>query len=885
MIRIFVVAMLALACWPSVASGASYEIRCARIHRLATATKPADNVKEEGTCDGRYHRGQEVHVNMWKVDWLLHDGTSGPVPPAKFPPDLLALKVRPLVDGTPVGPWGAGPGTTDLTTALPTLTDGSHALSLEIDWPGNSVLVSSVTFTKGPPQGPGVSQMLSVGPIGFDYAYSSLRSSRTALVPWPGRKPDLDIASWDRKVTARPYAVFPGSDTTGGTMLVRVLEAFRIMAVGPVGINQLPREPMVHSANSDGKGDWTTGRMGTVREQQYYYTGMVSAGSTSTHTVPLVDGPRGVGTMPYIVEAEFCKGGLYATSASGAIRWMQTRGPNTGRTLTVGGYRIKDDAVPGYWRESGSEHFESAYEFFGTWASGHVGRTTLNEPWSKTILDVESCRGGTGAHKFLIPDTKNDRLVFLDHIPAHEPGGKPVFKVIADFSSTPALCRWPWGSDLRPGTNWTYVTCMLSHTIVRTRPKIPGDFMGEWETELVMTAAKPVTREAIGVDVVCRGCGHDSTVPSTKIRELYHADGAFGVASQVFPQFAKFDSKGQLVVCSRYGFTCGAYDIDARAYRAFGSWKSYPEPGAAQWRDVMFDIAKHGGAGQLDMLRISGWAAGAAFGMSSTGQWLGLLWPDAPTRILHSGQMDGAIQIAYPAAIATNQDGEEIYFGTGDQHYGIMRWLKEPGFVPVNIGKYADGYNTWLNGGVSGSKYPAFALTHGQQCWGRFGLPTCDTFNRMTDVAMGEFLRAGAGTGIPRPEIIGTRADNLVYWMRMQSDLRPGGGGDPPPPPPPPPPSTFLLTVVHVGPGVVLGGGQFTAGALVTVSAFPGTGNRLAGWSPADCASPFQMPASNKTCTVTFEPVVVPPPLPPPPAKPRVIISCPPTVECTTVVP
>jgi hypothetical protein len=63
---------------------------------------------------------------------------------------------------------------------------------------------------------------------------------------------------------------------------------------------------------------------------------------------------------------------------------------------------------------------------------------------------------------------------------------------------------------------------------------------------------------------------------------------------------------------------------------------------------------------------------------------------------------------------------------------------------------------------------------------------------------------------------------------------------------------SYALTVAAAGQGTVAGGGQFTAGALVVLTATPAAGWTFAGWGPAPCAPQFAMPANALACTATF---------------------------------
>ncbi|MCB1793562.1 MAG: hypothetical protein KDJ70_03865 [Candidatus Competibacteraceae bacterium] len=68
--------------------------------------------------------------------------------------------------------------------------------------------------------------------------------------------------------------------------------------------------------------------------------------------------------------------------------------------------------------------------------------------------------------------------------------------------------------------------------------------------------------------------------------------------------------------------------------------------------------------------------------------------------------------------------------------------------------------------------------------------------------------------------------------------------------------TVYTLTVAKAGTGsgTVGGGGSYAAGATVALTATPATGSVFAGWNPSPCAASFAMPASNLSCTATFNP-------------------------------
>ena len=76
---------------------------------------------------------------------------------------------------------------------------------------------------------------------------------------------------------------------------------------------------------------------------------------------------------------------------------------------------------------------------------------------------------------------------------------------------------------------------------------------------------------------------------------------------------------------------------------------------------------------------------------------------------------------------------------------------------------------------------------------------------------------------------------------------------------------TVTLNKTGTGSGTVSGGGNYTSGATVNLTATPASGSTFSGWSPSPCAASFLMPASNLTCTATFNLI--------PPNQPDLVIT------------
>src|SRR3989344_4145625 len=74
------------------------------------------------------------------------------------------------------------------------------------------------------------------------------------------------------------------------------------------------------------------------------------------------------------------------------------------------------------------------------------------------------------------------------------------------------------------------------------------------------------------------------------------------------------------------------------------------------------------------------------------------------------------------------------------------------------------------------------------------------------------------------------------------------------------PASTYAVTLSSsgTGQGTVAGGGNYAAGATVTLSATPASGSTFGSWLPAPCAASFSMPTQGLTCTATFNSLQTP---------------------------
>jgi len=143
---------------------------------------------------------------------------------------------------------------------------------------------------------------------------------------------------------------------------------------------------------------------------------------------------------------------------------------------------------------------------------------------------------------------------------------------------------------------------------------------------------------------------------------------------------------------------------------------------------------------------------------------------------------------------------------------------------------YFNGANA--NAGNGGARVPLYAPFSWSQ--GSSYAHLAESYNNTPNALMTYSLPNGESIHSPGPVTLGLLKD--IGWTLQQAS------------------SNYTLTLAKAGTGngTVSGEGNYTAGAIVTLTATPDANSTFAGWNPSPCAASFTMPANNLTCTATF---------------------------------
>jgi hypothetical protein len=104
-----------------------------------------------------------------------------------------------------------------------------------------------------------------------------------------------------------------------------------------------------------------------------------------------------------------------------------------------------------------------------------------------------------------------------------------------------------------------------------------------------------------------------------------------------------------------------------------------------------------------------------------------------------------------------------------------LRGFPDGDFRP-DAARFAAGRHVWLTGTVPGFPFgmrPSFASLSGTAGFGMLStVPNLDEMRSWTDGQIAAHFRAGGGGSVPRPELVGSHMDDLVYFVRcMQHNM------------------------------------------------------------------------------------------------------------------
>ena len=693
------------------------------------------------SVSGAYERLQferTIRVPI-KINWGITGWNVAPWP-----------ELRCLIDEAPYDDWMVGPAPYVVNLDPVRLPDGHHVMRLEWRWPeapGNGLWCSNILFHTGAAIPLDQPQGVWAAPCKFDKAYRQLISDRPVKILWPGYQPQPKTRPLAPR-TAEPYSTILPSSQLWVTRLGVCIGA------------GLARRFTLR----DG------GHLGTATYQQYHYA------DSRTHRVPLIDGPRGWGTMGH--------GGGGRVAPNGTLYWVATNGRigwtgHTGTTLTLAGIRQKYGpggknaldpilAPQPSWLDWAPGRVQSGMEWFGEWKTPTETPMFL-EPWDLAFWP--EAPASPGHPLVLFTDTQpvtgnptglvagRGRVCMLDHTPAHTGGQSHVWELWRHQ----VMDAQPWGIDRGPDGRY-YVSCTMTHEIWALEIAVDGE---EPNVRPRLVSAERVFQSALRPTLADLGLAarFDQKDGDPKlVRDRWNRDGAFGAASLIFPQSLRFLSDGTCLVACRYTFSIHRLDFRARTAQVFAVHPN-AQPGF-DYRDWTMDVNTDGTTGPKDLIRTVNWYMNtdmswtpdgvARGGWIPKGRYLG--GEDAAQQ-MPEGPADRMISAAYPWLVASGQ-GRVYFDGTGALQSCWVLTKRQATDPTVDIERYGRGRNVYRYKTV-----PSFTLSHGDEWQGQFGLPVPDEFIGVSDAEVASQIRAGLGTGIPQSISDADMAD-LLYFMK-----------------------------------------------------------------------------------------------------------------------
>lgn len=515
--------------------------------------------------------------------------------------------------------------------------------------------------------------------------------------------------------------------------------------------------------------------------QEYHYYDAVHANENATDAgtwITSVDGPAGVGMPGMIVSGQVgptpaLAGLFYVSTAPAHIGYIHL----DGRKTTIAGHitiPMGDDfttrpptTVPtaehGYWEDGSAS---STVKLIGTWVDG--SSPGFAEPWDVQYVLARFLPGDPHPEEYIVADTLKHRLVHVDHRPAHAAAGaQPECRTLATFPLKigTAAGEEPWACPIGPDGR-AYVTCFRSHRIYAV------DLTTGVKEVIVDSLFKPSLTD-IGTT---RG-QQQSAFTDAVLAARYSRDGGPGLHSLPFPQAARFDSTGKLIVANRYLNNVYEVDVATKVVRLLFHVDMHDK--GYDVRDVSIDVNASGTTGPLDSIRWSGWYVGTQNHYTRAGGWIGQVYQEQGARDLTRGPFDRWIGGGYIWAMASGFG--YLYLGQVSAA-GVwrLRWRQGEAAPPSNYGL---GLQVYMLGGVSGGPVrPSFYMSHGVDGQGQFAVGhTFDDMAGMTDADLGAYIQSGMGTPVPRPEITGTNLAALMTYIRWNGTAVGEGEGPPPP--------------------------------------------------------------------------------------------------------
>ena len=664
---------------------------------------------------------------------------------AALPPGIEA---RITVDLAPRTPWVAG-ALSALTLALDvdTLPPGHHVLFCELrGTSATPVIPAPAHFHTGPP--PAAGDVVDV--------WVSANKFETRATPALGtlRPVKLKHRVGTRYRPARePWLLLPGvqpwpSKTGAGvdrqaTQAELWVEGWSLAKVATV---KMPTRLASGHIGSGVKQTWHYGDAMRSDPRQKHF---------ATH-IPAWEGPAGVGCLGITVHGQIGPAwpdySCYGVSSAPGCLW---RIAPDGQATILAGHRMRLQTESGYWGDGLNTSVD--WEIAGAWVDG--SEPGFVEPQGSTYLLSRRRPGDPWMMDFLVADTLRDRLVLVDARPTLD--GRPaecrtVLRFLAGSQPT-AVAELPDGRIA--------VTLFGAHQVVLVDP-------ATWAiTPLLMSTITAIP------GVTGRGEANPAGTDAELLARYYRTGGP-GAHAVPFPQDVAVDSAGLLLLTGKYTKTVSELDPDT------GVVRGPIMQGKGALRDCRVSVNRDGTTGPKDSIRFSGWAAQSQVHVTRTGAWLGSVYADEPTRWFTRGPYTHFQGLFNVFGHASGQGWLVPMQSSGPG----LPWIraKRPSDPPLPA-RLPSGMSVFLAGQAPGGpQRHSLFVSHGPDWQGHFDVgKTVDEMAAMSDAALAAWLQAGAGTGVPWPELTGQALADLITHVRWCGRARALPPVDLTPPPAP----------------------------------------------------------------------------------------------------
>jgi hypothetical protein len=527
-------------------------------------------------------------------------------------------------------------------------------------------------------------------------------------------------------------------------------------------------------------------------EQKYFYAD-VQRSSNQLPPLSLFDGPRGVGDLGYLYSCIISPGGtgFYFSDVHGRIGFCRF---SDGNVITIAGWRNKpgEPRPHGQYQDTDPTFYYTGFELVGDWSQVPDGlpllgtkkevltRKGFRECWQMVALPDP--RTPTSFHEFLVCDTMNHRILYINHWTAHDadhyeqplyaptgyvapdaPTGQSqvaVFLDAAKLGMTGPCPRMnePWGIAVHPSNGRVYwsnfgngniASANLDSTDVRLEirsTKYPSN------ATLRLNGGRRLYESQIKTDDTVSSAG----VPIPGTRTLFNIDGFPTVHQLCRPQAMAFNSSGLLHWVERYTFVLRTCNLETKEISTLAN---FPQTGGTDFgqTDVNMVIDTEGTFGPKGDIFTMGWHR-ASYRFAKDGTYLGRPWSyegvDANALTMY-GPLNGANGAGYAWGIGVAH-GMAVIQGNAGGWQSLRITKRLPTDPEPDRKKYVMGANAYAFGSS-----PPMALSHGAEGQGRLGFKNLYELGALADPDLRAY---GVANGIPEVKV-----DAWIYWVRFST--------------------------------------------------------------------------------------------------------------------